>query len=372
MYTATIKAVLEEDFDDNDERNMLLSTVLMCERDIYTKNFLRGPDGEEQASLIERLAELRRYEFAARYGDYMSHVCQKLKTTAKVYKTEYYESLHGWDRYWTDINHSINIEQTNWTRRTLRDPTVTDDDVKTTLTIYNACEHMAIDFDKILQVIAMYTDRNSLVHASILRYVKRGNWHLVSSTLARDLRELPSITPSNIAHTIPLMQEIIRTVVDEYFDAHGDYDNFYRWLVKESSIEITTDMNNTQARHDVMTREHEKLQKVAEKRVQEIITNHSMIHLTSAITSLSPPTSHVSTRLLKRPLSPTEKEARVGTYKRQKKAWNALVSLQRRTCDNLTKYKLDYGSTEPPMCPETWFLLAEDKCADDVGAAPQR
>ncbi|KEZ39581.1 hypothetical protein SAPIO_CDS9487 [Scedosporium apiospermum] len=202
MYTATIKAVLEEDFDDNDERNMLLSTVLMCERDIYTKNFLRGPDGEEQASLIERLAELRRYEFAARYGDYMSHVCQKLKTTAKVYKTEYYESLHGWDRYWTDINHSINIEQTNWTRRTLRDPTVTDDDVKTTLTIYNACEHMAIDFDKILQVIAMYTDRNSLVHASIL--------------------------------------------------------------------------------------------------------------------------SHVSTRLLKRPLSPTEKEARVGTYKRQKKAWNAL------------------------------------------------
>ncbi|KAF4509816.1 hypothetical protein G6O67_003953 [Ophiocordyceps sinensis] len=77
---ATVKAALEKEHDDNNEKNELLSSVLLFERDIYTRAFLRRPVDIGNLQLIERLSQLRRFEFAARYGDYLAH-------------------LNGWDRY---------------------------------------------------------------------------------------------------------------------------------------------------------------------------------------------------------------------------------------------------------------------------------
>ena len=148
IYAAAIRAVLEEDFEHDDEKNNLLSTIMMYERDIQTMVFLRGPDGEYQADLIVSLVRLRASELWARYHPY-------------VKRTDVEDCAH-WYRfydYWKGVNDSIGQERTFWARRTLRDSTVTDDDVKTTLAIYNACEHMAIDFNNVLQVIARCANR---------------------------------------------------------------------------------------------------------------------------------------------------------------------------------------------------------------------
>lgn len=37
----------------------------------------------------------------------MRDVCDKLKVRAKEANTQYFEQLHGWGRYWTDINDEI-------------------------------------------------------------------------------------------------------------------------------------------------------------------------------------------------------------------------------------------------------------------------
>jgi len=190
-----------------------------------------------------------------------------------------------------------------------------------------------------------------------LQHVKLGNWHIVSETFARDLRETQSIITSRIAYAVPFFQAIIRTVIDEYFDTEGDYDNFYLWSLKRSSVETCRDMNNAETGNGTATREAEKLQKASEKRVEEILAQNSLPHLKSALTPPSQRTPPVSGQSLKRPLSSTECEERVGRYKRQKQAWNALVGLHQRTSDNLKKYKFEYGSAELPIDFETWDSL---------------
>ena len=40
----------------------------------------------------------------------MSAVCDRLKTKARVERTQYFEQLQGWNRFWTDINADINKE----------------------------------------------------------------------------------------------------------------------------------------------------------------------------------------------------------------------------------------------------------------------
>ncbi|KAK3362555.1 hypothetical protein B0T25DRAFT_8603 [Lasiosphaeria hispida] len=69
LYKATLKAVLEKEYDDEDEKSDLLSSVLPYERDIYTNKFLRRPDDSGALNLVERLAQLRRFELQLRISD---------------------------------------------------------------------------------------------------------------------------------------------------------------------------------------------------------------------------------------------------------------------------------------------------------------
>lgn len=138
---------MTEEYNDDDQRDELLAIVFLYEKDIYSKRVLRLPGDEAEAGLMDRLSQLRRYEFAARYGDYMSTVCDNLATKARVEKTQHFEQLQDWNRFWTDINADINKEAGNWERWVVRDPTLTDDELKTRLAIYHACNNMALSFD---------------------------------------------------------------------------------------------------------------------------------------------------------------------------------------------------------------------------------
>src|SRR5690606_7122868 len=57
------------------------------ERSIYTNAFLKGIDNPD-CTLIQRVADLRRHEFVARYGDCLTEVCKQLKATAKREKVD--------------------------------------------------------------------------------------------------------------------------------------------------------------------------------------------------------------------------------------------------------------------------------------------
>jgi hypothetical protein len=96
IYAATVRAVLEEDFEHRDEKNSLLSTIMTYERDIQANGFLRGPDGEYQADLIVSLVRLRASELWARYHPHVKPIDV--------------EDGAGWHRfydYWKDVNDLI-------------------------------------------------------------------------------------------------------------------------------------------------------------------------------------------------------------------------------------------------------------------------
>lgn len=243
LYKATLKAVLEKEYDDNDEKKELLSSVLLFERDIYTRDFLRRPVDTGDLNLVERLSQLRHFEFAARYGDYLARVCDQLKITARMEETKCFEQLNVWDRYWTDINSDINKEHTSWRKWEARDPAVTDADVKTTLAAFNACNAMGLNFDRVLRSIAMYADRSSLVHASIQRLVEQGQWHVLKDTLAQDLVDIPVVTPGHLRGNIPLLQETVQSVIDTYFDRRdGHRDDPVFWTPKEEAYDRAAKM----------------------------------------------------------------------------------------------------------------------------------
>jgi hypothetical protein len=57
--------------------------------------------------------------------------------------------------------------------------------------------------------------RNQLAHCSILQIVKKRQWQLLIDILARDLRELPMVTPAHLRDNIPIVEHTIQAVINE-------------------------------------------------------------------------------------------------------------------------------------------------------------
>ncbi|KAL6411504.1 hypothetical protein AUP68_05220 [Ilyonectria robusta] len=218
LYQSAIKASLLGEDVSPDEYDHLLATIFTYEKDIYTNKFLRDPLGSDICStMVERLAELRRYEFATRYGDHMQAVCDELKSKVQVEKPQHFEDIRVWNRFWTNINADLKQEHEDWVKWGFRSPYVSNKQVKTTLCVFNACNHMGLSFYHVLQAIQLYAGQNNLFHKSILRYIENGEWCRLAEMLFRDLRDLPVVTPSHLRKNIPVMETIINAIVDEYF-----------------------------------------------------------------------------------------------------------------------------------------------------------
>ncbi|KAL2874762.1 hypothetical protein SGCOL_010015 [Colletotrichum sp. CLE4] len=150
IYKTTLKAVLEQDYDGEEEKEKLLAQVQTYEHNIYTRRLLKGPRDTAQATLVGRLTELRQYEFAARYGEYQAILCKKLKMHAQTFRTKNFEQLQGWNRYWTEIQEDLKAEKHLYEKFSLGDKKVDEDDVATTLAVYAACKNGGFCFATML------------------------------------------------------------------------------------------------------------------------------------------------------------------------------------------------------------------------------
>lgn len=361
LYKNTVKDALDKANDDED-RDALVKTVAVFERDINNQRFLRGPPGSDMSSyLVQRLAELRRYEFAARYGDYMQHVCESLKCNAQAEKTQYFEQLQGWNRYWTDIANDIRSEGEAWEQWQLRTPGVQDEHVKTTLAVRFATSHMGLNFDHIISTIQMYAQRNELVHASIFHFVGKGQWNTLAKLLYRDLMELPTVIPHTLRHNIPVLQCCIQKLIDQYFTYDEDEPYEYEaWSPRPEAREKVKQMRaHEEQRAEALIKERKRLEESAVKKFNKEVGDHSMVHLTAAVAGLPPPSGMIEAA--KRSSSAAENEERMDIFKRQKKAWNELVSIQKNACKRAHQYRDLYGNVEAPVDPKYWLSVPEDE-----------
>ncbi|EQL00037.1 hypothetical protein OCS_04251 [Ophiocordyceps sinensis CO18] len=277
LYKATVKAALEKEHDDNNEKNELLSSVLLFERDIYTRAFLRRPVDIGNLQLIERLSQLRRFEFAARYGDYLAHEA--------------------------------------------RDPAITEADIMTIWAALNACNSMGLNFDRVRQTIAIYADRNSLVHASIQRLVEQGQWHILKDTLAQDLVDIPIVTPSHLRGNIPLLQEIVQAVIDTYFDRRGGHHNDPNfWTPKEEAYDRSAKMaERKDKKMEAVLAKRKLVEKLAAKRCAKLIAESSMVYLAAATLGTDAPSGDLPADVShKRPLAEADRTEKLEILKRRK------------------------------------------------------
>lgn len=363
LYKSALMGVLGEQYEDEEEKKDMLQQLIMCERQIYNRKFLRRPADNNEPSLVQRLSEGRRYEFAARYGDYMARVCEQIKTNAKVEKTEHFEKLYSWKRFWTDINHNLNQEHKAWEQWNLRIPGVSLNNVKTTLAVYSSCELMALNFDCALQAIAMYADRNNLVHKSITNLADQGKWTVLKETLCRDLADIPAVTPIHLRGNIPVLQEIMQAVVDQYFKRDEDApNNPALWVPKKEALQNATKRDEEQASRVARNvAERQSIEKKAAKRYEELLKDHSMVHLAAALHSTDAPEGRLPERSpRKRSLTQDDTQESNERFKRQKKAWHTMVEQQKRCLQSLESYCDEFGSAEATVPPQVWLDLQEE------------
>lgn len=270
--------------------------------------------------------------------------------------------LSGWNQFWTDIHQDLDNESTAWRQRRLRDPMITDNDVKTTLAVHEACVKMGLNTDVTITAINMYADRNDLVHSSVTRIIENRHWSPLARKLAEDLRDLPLVTPAHLCHTIPVVQAIIESVIEEHFDTNGE--SYMGWGPKVSSRTMADELaKGRENKARAIEAERKRVKEAAAIRYRDIISKHSSVHMMASSTGLTPSSAATSsTTTRKRPLSRVDKEdkeERMRTWKRQKKCFDQLCAQAKLAHKSARSYYEQFGSLEAPP-PEFWLELGDE------------
>lgn len=235
-----------------------------------------------------------------------------------------------------------------------------DKEIKTVLAVHNACNVMGLNFKKALTTISMYADRNSLVHSSVIHLADSGRWEELRTILARDLVDIPTVTPGHLRQNIPVLQETIQTVVDHYFDRKARNPNDpIGWVPKtQAYLDAAKKDKEQKARESRVLAERTRIAKEAAERCKKLIEKQSMVHLTAASLGEDPPDGALPTRsALKRLRTEEDMEKSNKRFKQQTNAWNKLVAQHQQCHRGYKAYCNKYGNAEAPIDPTVWWGL---------------
>ena len=225
------------------------------------------------------------------------------------------------------------------------------------LAVRNACGLIGIDSEDMLKLIALYADRNDLVHQSLDSYVKRGMVNDLAQSLARDLKQLSAIIPSHLNHLQSLYQNLIVTVIEENFDII-DLENPQTWIAKDT---VKRAYLSYQEKEKWSAANAEKMRldiaKAATKRFEQKVKARVLVMQAALSRLKSRENSSVS-----RSLSPSKRQASqehpdsVARHQeggkqhrmRQLKEWQKLTAIQQQANRLADAYEDDYGVLEEP------------------------
>ena len=223
----------------DEDRIFAASIPRRYERSIGLEKILDVSHTDDQQELIEKIGQWRIFEYHARYGAYLAIICNNIKEQARVHKTQDFEELHGWKKYWTDIAAKLNKEEPKWRQRKDHFVRVPLEEIKTWLAVDSACDHIGLDCEMTVQMIFLYADRNSMVH-KIEGLIENCKWSDLAKLLHRDLMEIEAVIPENLQWSIYLYKQLIGAQIKEFFDIDGRGnipDEPTSWTPKETTRE---------------------------------------------------------------------------------------------------------------------------------------
>ena len=178
--------------------------------------------------LIRRLCHLRRYEYAARYGQYMAAF------GVRVEQPEDFTRLPYWDLEWASLHALLKTERPLWEAWKRRDLTVALQNIPHTRAIYKCCTYMGLNYDNFLQCLEDHLDPESIVHEPWHMYCVEGEWTDFARVLVQDLRDLPVVFPIEQQGDIPALQAIIQLIMVQYFKVNmAEPQDYKSWVPRE-------------------------------------------------------------------------------------------------------------------------------------------
>ncbi|OIW23293.1 hypothetical protein CONLIGDRAFT_686731 [Coniochaeta ligniaria NRRL 30616] len=330
LYKASVKDLLLGNYDGNDDKEVLVAHVMTAERQMRAVEFLRLPWGEAASDIIRHLCELRRYEFAARYGDYTKDVCERLKVPSHSYIKARY--------------------------------------IETSLAVESAYNASGLNLKAISATIAIYADRDSFVHMSMLQMVEEGIWQKLRAVLFCNVTDIPKVMPDHLRHTIPILEGVVEAVIDTYFTRRKDDPlNINYWDPKPSSYNMGTQLREEKkkkAKIALVAEEREKVANLAEERIKAMEDRHTSVGLLTAISGMPVPSGNVSP---KKDLDHKEHGSWLEAHMKRKKAWDTMMAMGGQVHRRMDDYVSNHDSVQELVDPDVWFdMIEEDKETKEV------
>ena len=202
--------------NDGNEKHLAIKHVKALEILIRNEIFLLPGAAPEAAQYEQKILDLRKLEYYARYGDYLGLVPQQLRNIAKAkeFDSSVVLSTVVW---WTDVAKVILEEEIDKAQADRRGdygyetPTLT--------AVSNACRYLGLNKDMAVWSIKEYGKRNDLLHRSLKEMREAGEYDKLARTLNADLRDISSVfPPSEPEEGIEHLKNVIKSEIRRWFD----------------------------------------------------------------------------------------------------------------------------------------------------------
>ena len=205
------------------------ATIRTFERSIQYTNALNVTNTKTAQELQDRLVELQKFAFYARYGDMLAEVCNKLKQEAIKRKVDGYQSLKG---FWTEIDDRIQEEKPFY-ERVLKGENC-HKHCPTHTAVYQACTGVGFGMSDTLEFIHHYAVRNSLLHANITAMIKDGKFSTLARVLYNDFCDIPKVISASEGSEAPVLSTLLKKMIEQWFTIKPmDVDNYEAWKPSE-------------------------------------------------------------------------------------------------------------------------------------------
>ena len=228
LYKEELKDALNA--ETSEEREEHATMIMVEERLIRDKAFLRPLKSVQRAELEDELLKLREFQYCARYGDYMKIIPTRLSLHASQNKSEKWQLISG-NKYWSDIARNLQTEE-DARQEAIRKGSVLDPvKLDTTAAVSTACFELGISEKLAVCSIMEYGTWNLQVHRDLVDLRRDGKYPLLANILCADRDELSSTFSEVRSETdLACLRTIIQTEIDTWFDISLNPDHPDEWV----------------------------------------------------------------------------------------------------------------------------------------------
>lgn len=235
IYKSAIGLLADNEDADPEKTAFLVDAACYFEHGIKRHNIItkkwRWVD-ENLPNLIKRLAQLRTLELSKRYGRLVEAVCRQ--RNAKPPHDPSTDLNHSEQRgYWSKISEAVKAESSHW-KAYHSGRNVPTSEFPVTRVLEKACHQLGLRFEDAMNSIKACAHGQDGRGSCIIPYLKPKGGSQLITMLAQDLLDLPLVMVDDQYHTIPLYEDVMRTIASVKFGI--DQERYYDFATLSDGI----------------------------------------------------------------------------------------------------------------------------------------